>query len=167
MYQSGPLPWHSPWHSHDAHRSDHSSRDLRDLGELLHKICTVRGSQFRDYIQCFLGRPALTKFTAIPHYTYLILKMPGAHGVISSKGDVKCAYNCDKESCESANRLTASTELQELKQALAESPLDSIMPKAKTSKRSIQSKDALSKQIPLSTEEPSKVAHIGTTMDPN
>jgi hypothetical protein len=37
----------------------------------------------------FLGRPALTKFMAIPHYTYLVLKMPGPNGVISVKGDVK------------------------------------------------------------------------------
>jgi hypothetical protein len=31
---------------------------------------------------------------------------------------------------------------------------------------SIQPEDALSKQIALSTEEPSKVAHIGNTLDP-
>jgi hypothetical protein len=52
---------------------------------------------------------------AIPHYAYLVLKMPGPHGVISR------AYDCDKESCETAVVLTASTELQELKKALAES----------------------------------------------
>jgi hypothetical protein len=40
------------------------------------------------------------------------------------------------------------------------------MPKAKTSKTSIQSEDTLSKTIPLSTEEPSKVAHVGNNMDP-
>jgi hypothetical protein len=40
------------------------------------------------------------------------------------------------------------------------------MPDSKTFKKSIQSEDTLSKQIPLSTEEPSKVAHIGNTMDP-
>jgi hypothetical protein len=47
------------------------------------------------------------------------------------------AYNYDKESCKTANRLTAFVELQELKKALAESPPDPIMPKAKTSKMSI------------------------------
>jgi hypothetical protein len=34
----------------------------------------------------------------------------------------KHAYDCDKESCEMADRLTVSAELQELKKALAESP---------------------------------------------
>jgi hypothetical protein len=59
---------------------------------------------------------------AIPHYAYLVLKMPGPHGVISIRGDIKRAYDCDKESCETASVLTTSTELQELKKALAESP---------------------------------------------
>jgi hypothetical protein len=58
---------------------------------------------------------------AIPHYAYLVLKMPGPHGVISIRGDIKRAYDCDKESCETAVVLTASTELRELKKALAES----------------------------------------------
>jgi hypothetical protein len=41
-----------------------------------------------------------------------------------------------------------------------------VMPDLKTSKTSIQLKDALSKQIPLSMEEPSKVAYLGNTLDP-
>jgi hypothetical protein len=34
----------------------------------------------------FLVRLILTKFMAIPHYAYSILKMPGPNGVISIKG---------------------------------------------------------------------------------
>jgi hypothetical protein len=59
----------------------------------------------------FLGRPALSKFMAIPQYAYLVLKMLGPCCVISVKGDVKWAYDYDKESCKTANRLTASAEL--------------------------------------------------------
>jgi hypothetical protein len=40
------------------------------------------------------------------------------------------------------------------------------MPEAKTSKTSIQSEDTLSKTIPLSMEESSKVAHVGNNLDP-
>jgi hypothetical protein len=92
----------------------------------------------------FLGQPALSKFMETPHYAYLVLKMPGPHGVISIKVDIKHAYDCDKESCEMADRLAASLELQELKKYLIESPQDPIMPEAKTSKTSIQLKDSLS-----------------------
>jgi hypothetical protein len=68
-----------------------------------------------------LGQPALSKFMAIPHYAYLVLKMPGLCGIISIRGDIKQAFDCDRESCETVDRLTVSAELQELKQALAES----------------------------------------------
>jgi hypothetical protein len=56
---------------------------------------------------------------AIPHYAYLVLKMLGPYGVISIRGDIKRAYDSDKESYEMADRLMASTEL---KKALVESP---------------------------------------------
>jgi hypothetical protein len=91
--------------------------------------------------------------------------MLGPRGVISIRGDVKRAFDYDRESCEIANRLTASIELKELKQVLAESPPDPVMSEAKTSKTSILLEDTLSKTIPLSTEEPSKVAHICNSLD--
>jgi hypothetical protein len=41
----------------------------------------------------------------IPLYAYLVLKMLGLHGVISVRGDVKRAYDCDRESYETADRI--------------------------------------------------------------
>jgi hypothetical protein len=52
---------------------------------------------------------------AIPYYAFLVLKMLGPHGVISIRGDVKWAFDCNRESRETANRLLASVEVQELK----------------------------------------------------
>jgi hypothetical protein len=104
---------------------------------------------------------------AIPHYAYLVLKMPGPHGVISIKGHIKHTYDYDRESYEMADRLTTSAEIQELKKSLAESPppQDLFMPEAKTSKMSIQLEDSLSKTVPLSMEEPSKVDHMQNSLD--
>jgi hypothetical protein len=34
---------------------------------------------------------------AVPHYTYLVLKMPGPNGVITVKGSFKLSDLCDKE----------------------------------------------------------------------
>jgi hypothetical protein len=45
--------------------------------------------------------------------------MPGLCGVISIWGDIKWAFDCDRESCEIADKLTAPVEFQELKQATA------------------------------------------------
>jgi hypothetical protein len=130
------------------------------------EIIQFEVANFETAYNSFLGRPALSKFMAVPHYTYLVLKMPGPCGVISIRGDVKQAFDYDRESCEIADRLIASAELQELKQALAESPLDPVMPEAKTSKTFIQPEDTLSKTILLSAEEPFKVTHIGNSLDP-
>jgi hypothetical protein len=113
----------------------------------------------------FFGQLTLSMFMAIPHYAYLVQKMPGLRGVISIKGDAKRAYDCDRESCEMPDRIMASVELKDLKHALAKSSPDSVMPEAKTSKTSIQSEDVLSKTISLSTEEPSKVSHVSNNLD--
>jgi hypothetical protein len=63
----------------------------------------------------FLGRTALSKFMAILHYAYLVLKMSGPPGVISIRGDIKRAFDCDGLSCETTDRLIVPTELHELK----------------------------------------------------
>jgi hypothetical protein len=123
-------------------------------------------ADFKISYNAFLGRPALTKFMTIPHYAYLVLKMSGPNGVISIKGDVKHAYDCDRESCKMADMLLASTELQELKKPFVESHTDPIMSEAKTSKLSIQPENTLSKIVPLSLDESSKVAHVRNNLDP-
>jgi hypothetical protein len=40
-------------------------------------------ADFESSYHAILGRPALAKFMAIPHYSYLLLKMPGPNGVLS------------------------------------------------------------------------------------
>jgi hypothetical protein len=62
-------------------------------------------TDFETVCNAFLERPALSKFMPIPHYAYLVLRMPGPCGVISIRGDVKRAFDCDRESCETTNRL--------------------------------------------------------------
>jgi hypothetical protein len=86
-------------------------------------------ADFKMAYNAFLGRPVLTKFMVIPHYAYVVLKMPGPNGVISIKGDVKRAYDCDRESCEMTDMLLASVELQDLKKALVESPWTQSCPR--------------------------------------
>jgi hypothetical protein len=34
---------------------------------------------------------------AVPHYTYLVLKMPGPKGIITVKGSFEVSDQCDKE----------------------------------------------------------------------
>jgi hypothetical protein len=79
-------------------------------------------ANFEMAYNTFLRKPTLTKFMAIPHYAYLVLKMLDPNVVISSKGDVKQAYDYD-----TTGALLASIELQKLKRAMDESPADPVM----------------------------------------
>jgi hypothetical protein len=40
-------------------------------------------ANFESFYHAILGRPALAKFMAVPHYVYLLLKMPGRSGVLT------------------------------------------------------------------------------------
>jgi hypothetical protein len=62
-------------------------------------------ADFEMAYNAFLGRLALTKFMVIHHYACMVLKMTGPNRVIPIKGDVKCAYDCDRESCETVEML--------------------------------------------------------------
>jgi hypothetical protein len=42
---------------------------------------------------------------AVPHYVYLLLKMPGRTGVLTLHGDLKKSYDYDQEAIEYATTL--------------------------------------------------------------
>jgi hypothetical protein len=44
-----------------------------------------------------LGLPAFAKFMVVPHYAYLMLKIPGPKGTIMVQGSFKVSNTCDKE----------------------------------------------------------------------
>jgi hypothetical protein len=46
-------------------------------------------ADFETTYNAFLERSVLSKFMAIAHYAYLVLKMVDPNGVIDIKGDVK------------------------------------------------------------------------------
>lgn len=43
-----------------------------------------------------LGRPRNVKFMVVPHYVYVLLKIPGPTGVLTICGDAKRAYDCEQ-----------------------------------------------------------------------
>jgi hypothetical protein len=54
-------------------------------------------ADFDGTYHAMLGRPALTKFMVLPHYSYLVLKMPTEHGVLTLRGNVYTAYTYEEE----------------------------------------------------------------------
>jgi hypothetical protein len=59
-------------------------------------------ADFETSYHAILGRPAIAKFMLVPHYTYLVLKMPSLAGVLSLQGDLKISSDCDTEAVELA-----------------------------------------------------------------
>jgi hypothetical protein len=57
-------------------------------------------ADFETSYHAILGRPAIAKFMAVPHYTYLVLKMPSPAGVLSLQGDLKISHDSDTEAVE-------------------------------------------------------------------
>ena len=62
---------------------------------------------FNTACHAILSLPALAKFMAMPHYTYLVLKMPTKQGVLSLRANLDVAYNCEKESFALTRQLTS------------------------------------------------------------
>jgi hypothetical protein len=60
-------------------------------------------ADFETSYHAILGRPAIAKFIVVPHYTYLVLKMPISAGVLSLQGDLKISHDCDTEAVEIAS----------------------------------------------------------------
>jgi hypothetical protein len=66
-----------------------------------------------------LGRPTLAKFTAIPHYAYLKMKLPGPRGVITITGCYKKSMECTKASSKLVEALVVAEENHQLLQQVA------------------------------------------------
>jgi hypothetical protein len=57
---------------------------------------------FCSSYHAILGRPMLAKFMAIPHHTYLIMKMSAPNRILSVLGDIMVSYNCESSAVELA-----------------------------------------------------------------
>jgi hypothetical protein len=65
-------------------------------------------ANFESSYHAILGRPALAKFMAVPHYVYLLLKMPRQSGVLTLRGDLKKSYDCNQEAIQYASTTRVS-----------------------------------------------------------
>jgi hypothetical protein len=66
-----------------------------------------------------LGRPALAKFMAVPHYAYLKMKLPGPRGVITVTGCYKKSIECARASSKLAEALVIAEEKRQILQRVA------------------------------------------------
>jgi len=70
-------------------------------------------ADFDGTFHAILGRPSLTKFMAVPHYSYLVLKMPTEKGVLTMRGNVYTAYTYKEESFKITEAIDLSIRMAE------------------------------------------------------
>ena len=66
-----------------------------------------------------LGRPAMHKFMAVAHISYLKLKMPGPNGVITITGDYKRSMECSSAGSNLAQSLVIAEEKKRINEVVA------------------------------------------------
>jgi hypothetical protein len=104
---------------------------------------------------------------AVPHYTYLVLKMPSPAGVLSLQGDLKISHDCDTVAVEiaSTNQVpNAMTEVYAASKKLATSELD-IPEKSDNANKPQPAEEVLIKMIDLGTGDSSKTTTIGAGLN--
>jgi hypothetical protein len=125
-------------------------------------------ANFETSYHAILGRLAITKFMAVPHYTYLVVKMPSPAGVLSLQGDLKMSHDCDTEAVEIASTNQVPNTMMEVYAAskkLAPSELD-IPEKSDKANKPQPAEEVLVKTIDLGTGDASKTTTIGVGLDP-
>jgi hypothetical protein len=124
-------------------------------------------ADFETSYHAIVGRPAITKFMAVPHYTYLVVKMPSPVGVHSLQGGL-ISFDCDTEAVELAatNQVpNAMMEIYVASKKLAPTELE-IPENTDTVSKLQPSEEVQVKAIDLGTGDNNKTTMIGAGLDP-
>jgi hypothetical protein len=125
-------------------------------------------ADFKTSYHAILGRPTIAKFMAVPHYTYLVLKMPSPARVLSLQGDLKISINCDTEAVELAvtNQVpNAMMEIYTTSKKLTPTELK-IPEKSDIANKPQPSEEVQVKVIDLGIGDSSKTTMIAAGLDP-
>jgi hypothetical protein len=125
-------------------------------------------ADFETSYHAILGRPAIAKFMAVPHYTYLVLKMPSPAGVLSLQGDLKISFDYDTKAVELATTNQVPNAMMEIYAAskkLAPTKLE-IPEKTDRANKPQPSEQVQVDTIDLGTGNNSKTTMIGAGLNP-
>jgi hypothetical protein len=127
---------------------------------------TFEVADFLSSYHAIFGRPMLTKFMAIPHHTYLIMKMPAPNGILSVLGDIMFSYNCESATCElSKDSAIKAAAMVMVAQAAKIDQTTLQVPEQKRTSRALDPSPAI-KKVWLSLPDASNEVIIGADLDP-
>ena len=122
-------------------------------------------ANFDGTYHAILGRPSLTRFMVVLHYSNLVLKIPTKNGVLVVRGNVYSAYTCEEESFKVTEAIDLSVRMAEtISQATQAPPAQFEVPEQQASRKNIKSKEH--KEVRLVNNDLEKTAPIGANLDP-
>ena len=152
-------------------------RASKPLGEITLPVqfCTTRNyriehinfyvADFNIAYHAILGRPALAKFMAVPHYVYLVLKMPSPIGVLALWANLSITYAYKTESLALAKATDLSIQMASVVTNAKTVPADNLeIPALESPCASTKSKET--KEVGLGLDEPTKTVKIRAHLDP-
>jgi hypothetical protein len=99
-------------------------------------------------------------FMAIPHYPYLLLKTLGPHGILSLRGDLKGAFDCNIQAIQIAVKAQATDSREEITTVVAQMNLEELEILAKKPCIVAPPKEADVKKIDLGISDSEKMVTI-------
>jgi hypothetical protein len=130
------------------------------------KYLTFKVADFRSSYHAIFRRSMLAKFMAIPHHTYLIMKMSAPNGILSVLGGIMVSYNCESAivelSKDSAIKAAATVMVA---QAAKIDQTTLQVPEQKRTSTALDPSPAI-KKVCLGLPDASKEVVIGADLDP-
>ncbi|KAI5000376.1 hypothetical protein ZWY2020_004965 [Hordeum vulgare] len=125
-------------------------------------------AHFSSPYHALLGRPALAKFMAIPHYAYLKMKMSGPKGIITIVGDYKKSLECAQDSSRLADALVIAEEKRQIDWLVAQATEQPAIPSPPSQSAGEGSFKPVkeTKQVPLDPANPKQCVTIGAGLCP-
>jgi hypothetical protein len=121
-------------------------------------------ADFKSSYHGILGHPMLARFMAIPHYTYLVLKMPAPNGVLTVYCDLIISCKCDNEALDITTTnacIDASTVM--VAEAAKVTPTDLTIPEQKRTESTLDA-TPVTKKVCLSLADPEKTVVISDNL---
>jgi hypothetical protein len=140
------------------------------FGETWENYCTeyikFEVADFETSYHAILGRLDIAKFMAVPHYTYLVLKMPSPTEVLALQGDLKISYDHDTEAMKlAATNQVPNAMMESFTTSKKFAPIE-IPKKTDTSNKPQPTEEVQVKAIDLRTGDSNKTTMIGVGLHP-
>jgi hypothetical protein len=127
---------------------------------------TFEVADFRSSYHAIFGQPMLAKFMAIPHHTYLIMKMPAPNGILSVLRNTMVSYNCESTTVElSKDSAIKAVATVMVAQAAKINQTTLEVPELKRTSTTLDQSPAV-KKVCLGLPDASKEVIIGADLDP-